>query len=299
LRTDPGSRSPRLPVGLKRFCEELWTVRMGDEPAGHGRVASELLARCHANTLEDYRVFARSTEGGAIEERPGLLLVSIGGRDSLENLAFVLSPPDDPGEVLDRALDFFRRHPVPWGVLAFPEAVASMAPALSRSGFLDEGTFPGMVLHPIPDAVPDPPSGFRVERARTLGELERLEHAASRAYEVPYGGADARWLTVPGLSLYIGYFRDEAVAHGALIDSHRVAGVAYIGTVPEQRRRGFAEAMVWRIVSEGRAAGCDAAYLWATPLGRTVYAKMGFRRVVDYRIWSAPGFPLPTSIRRH
>jgi|GEM_PF-1684749 len=261
-------------------------------------VAPELLVRCHANTLEDYRVFARSTEGGALEESPGRLFASLNSLDSLENLAFALEPPDDPREFLDRATDFYRRHPAPWAVLAFPGAVEALDPVLSAAGFLDEGTFPGMVLYPIPAERPAPPLELRIERACTLRELRDLEGAASRAYGVPYGEPDPRWLTVPGVALYVGYFQEEPVAHGALIVSQSVAGVAYIGTVPECRRRGFAEAVVWRIVSEGRAAGCDAAYLWATPLGRTVYERMGFRTVVDYRIWSAPGFPLPGSIRR-
>jgi GNAT superfamily N-acetyltransferase len=268
-------------------------------PEGTRRlVAPKLLARCHANTLEDYRVFARSTDGGAIEEFPGLLLVCTGGENSLENLAIVTERPTDPTYVLGRALTFFRTHRRPWSLLAFPEAVDAMRPVLSDASFRDEGEFPGMVLAPIPDRAPAPPDGFRVHRADTLEELDRLEHVASRAYDSPFGGADVRWLSHPGVSLYLGYYHEEPVANGALIVAHGVAGVAYIGTVPRYRRRGFAEAVVWRIVQDGRAAGCEAAYLWATPLGRTVYARMGFDEVVDYRIWSAPGSPLPSSIRR-
>jgi GNAT superfamily N-acetyltransferase len=277
-----------------------WPVRdtgMSSERWRRG-VAPELLARCHANTLEDYRVFARSTEGGSIEESPGVLLVCTGGADSLENLAIVTEPPTEPRQVLERARSFFRRHPSPWAVLAFPEAVESMQPVLSKAAFQDEGTFPGMLMEPIPARIPTPPDGFRVVRAETLEELARLEHAASQAYGVPYGEPDPRWLHYPGVSLYVGYYRDEPVAHGALIVAHGVAGVAYIGTVPQHRRRGFAENLVWRILHDGRARGCDAGYLWATPLGRTVYAKMGFVEVVDYRIWSAPGSPLPKTIRR-
>lgn len=261
-------------------------------------VAPELLARCHANTLEDYRVFARSTEGGAIEEFPGVLLVCTSGEDSLENLAIVTEPPTEPKHVLERARSFFQSRRRPWSFLAFPGAAEPMQPALSNASFQDEGTFPGMLLRPLPVRTPAPPDGFRVERAETLEELDRLERTASQAYGVPYGRPDPRWLRQPGLALYLGYVHDVPVAHGALIVAHGVAGVAYIGTVPEHRRRGFAEAIVWRIVSDGRAHGCDAAYLWATPLGRTVYARMGFEEVVEYRIWSAPGSPLPSGIRR-
>jgi len=150
-------------------------------------VSPELLARCHANTLEDYRVFARSTEGGGIEEYPGVLLVCTGGRDSLENLAIVTEPPIEPQQVLDRAVSFFGRHRCPWAVLVFPEAVTSMQRVLSLASFQDEGEFPGMVITPIAARTPAPPDGYRVVRAQTLDELARLEHVASKAYGVPYG----------------------------------------------------------------------------------------------------------------
>jgi GNAT superfamily N-acetyltransferase len=264
-----------------------------------GRVLpSELVARCHANALEDYRVFGRSSDDGAIAERPGLVLVSTSSEDSLENVAFVTEPPKDPGAVLERAKRFFEATGRPWCFLLFPETRKTMRATLSGAGFLDEGRFPGMLLRPIPGAAPPVPEGLRIEKADTMAHLEALEHAAARAYGVPYTGPDPRWLRHPGLSLFVGYHRDEPVVHGLLVEAHGIAGVGYIGTVPEWRRRGFAEAIVWRIVSEGRDHGCDAAYLWATPAGHNIYAKMGFERILDYEIWSAPGTPLPAAIRR-
>ncbi len=268
-------------------------------PVARGRVLpADLVARCHANALEDYRAFGRASSGGAIEERPGLVLVCTNSEVSLENAAFVTEPPDDPKGLLDRARTFFESRLSPWCVILFPEAKEKMQPFLSSRSFTDEGRFPGMLLRPIPSRTPAAPDGLRIEKADTIEQLEALEHAASRAYGVPYTGPDPRWLRNPGVSLYVGYHDEEPVVHGLLVEAHGIAGVAYIGTVPEWRRHGFAAAIVWRIVSDGREHGCDAAYLWATPLGHNVYAKMGFERILDYHIWSAPGHPLPPSVRR-
>jgi N-acetylglutamate synthase-like GNAT family acetyltransferase len=97
--------------------------------------------------------------------------------------------------------------------------------------------------------------------------------------------------------MYLGYDGEEPVSLAALIVAHRIGGIAYVGTVPEARRRGFAEGVVWRAIADARQFSCDAAYLWATPMGRAVYEGMGFRRILDYRIWSAPHSPLPAAIR--
>jgi len=262
------------------------------------QLPSELIARCHANALEDYRAFGRASAGGAIEERPGLVLVSTNSEDSLENAAFVAEPPDDPKELLETARTFFGARRRPWCMILFPEVREPMRPFLEAAGFFDEGRFPGMLMRPIPNEAPPLPAGLRIEKAETMEQLEDLERAAAQAYGVAYTGPDPRWLASPSISLYVGYLREKPVVHGLLVAAHGIAGVGYIGTEPEWRRHGFAEAIVWRIVSDGRAMGCDAAYLWATPLGHNVYAKMGFERILDYEIWSAPGSPLPASVRR-
>jgi GNAT superfamily N-acetyltransferase len=261
------------------------------------RLPAELVARCHANAIEDYRAFARTTEGGEIHEGPGRVFISTSGVNSLENPAFFTATPDDPATALREARAFFDGHGVPWSAILLPEVREAMAPSLAGAGFRDEGKFPGMILRPIPDEAVRLPDGLTVERVENEEQLDALEHAAALAYDTPYGGGDPRWLDYPGLSLYLGSWKGKPVAHGVLVAAFGIAGVAYIGTVPDARHRGFAQAIVRTIVAEGRSHGCDAAYLWATPIGRAVYAKMGFERILDYEIWSAPGFPLPSAIR--
>jgi GNAT superfamily N-acetyltransferase len=262
------------------------------------RLPPQLIARCHAAALEDYRLFARYTDGGAIEEDPGSLFVNLDSVDTMENVAFFLDPPSDPVEAFNRAEAFFHRHGRPWCALLFPEAQRAMRPVLAKQGFLDEGKFPGMLRRGPPSATPPAPEGLRIKRADSLNHLEDIQRAASRSYGIPYEPPDPRWLRAPGLSLYVGYLGRRPVVHGALIAAYKVAGVAFVGTVPEGRHRGFARALVGRILSDGASEGCDVAYLWSTPMGFGVYASMGFERILDYEIWSSPGAPLPPAIRR-
>jgi len=256
----------------------------------------ELLARCHANALEDYRAFAEAAVRADIEEEPGSLFVNLDSRDSIENVAFFTETPD-PVRALDRAEAFFRRNPRPWSVILHPGAQPAMRLPLAARGFRDEGKFPGMLLDPIPEEAVAPPDGLRIVPVETLEQLEDLQRAAAEAYGVPYEAPEKGWLSARGLTSYVGYFDGTPVVHGILVAAHGIAGVAYVGTAPKGRHRGFARALVSRIVSDGRAKGCDAAYLWATPMGYGVYAGLGFRTILNYEIWSAPGSPLPPAIR--
>ena len=258
---------------------------------------AQRLARCHGNAIEAYRALARSTRNGAIEESWELVLVYTGDSDSLGNPAFVTRSPGDPSAVVRRVTSFFAERRAPWILLSLPEATGSMAPAARAAGLRDEGDFPGMLLDPLPRSVPPEPPGFSVRPVVSLAGLEDLQRTGAKAYGSTYSPPDPAWLETPGLTLYVGYHEGQPVATGALIVAQRIAGIAYIGTAPEFRRRGFAEAIVRRAAHEGRTRGCEAAYLWSTPSGRGVYERLGFRRILDYHLWSAPHSPLTSAVR--
>jgi GNAT superfamily N-acetyltransferase len=267
-------------------------------PVAHGLAAwDELLARCHENSIEAYRVFARTTPGGIIEEREGLVLTDCLATDSMGNVAVVTTPTADPGRVIAEAEAFFAPHRRPWILFVLPDAVPSLERAAHEGGLRDEGWFPGLLLDPIPEMAPPLPEGVEVRRVDNVEELQVFERAASRAYEVESGPVYRGWLAYPGFSFHLAYYRGEPVATATLVASHGIAGIVYVGTVPEARGRGFGRAAVWAAVQAGRAAGLRASALWATPMGRPMYERMGFRPVTQYRIWSPPGSPLPRAFR--
>ncbi len=47
-------------------------------------------------------------------------------------------------------------------------------------------------------------------------------------------------------------------------------------------------AMTARVAADGVAAGCDVAILQASDMGRPVYERMGYRRVVQYMGYVEP-----------
>jgi GNAT superfamily N-acetyltransferase len=68
-------------------------------------------------------------------------------------------------------------------------------------------------------------------------------------------------------------------ALGSLMVLDGVGLVDHIVTMPFARGRGYADAIVRRIVAEARAAGVDALVLLADPDGgaRRIYERIGFR----------------------
>ncbi|MCI4353581.1 MAG: GNAT family N-acetyltransferase [Thermoplasmata archaeon] len=256
-------------------------------------MSSPLIARCHENSVEAYRVFARTTPGGIIVERSGLVLVNAQASDSMGNLAIVTAPATDGASVIAEAEAFFARDPRPWALFAFPEAIRSLERAARDRGLRDEGRFAGLALDPLPREVPPVPDGVEVRRVGTVAELQTFERTASAAYEVPSGPVHASWLRYPGFSFHLAYRRGEPVATATLVVSHGIAGIVYVGTVPAARGQGLGRAVVWAAIAAGREQGCRTSALWASPQGRPMYEKMGFRPITEYGIWTPPEYPLP------
>ena len=98
-----------------------------------------------------------------------------------------------------------------------------------------------------------------------------------------------RLMEHPRWRSYLGYDADgRAVACSALLVTGDIAGVHFVGTLPEHRRRGYGEAMTRHAVQEGAGAGCTLAVLQASEMGRPVYQRMGFQATVGYKTFVLP-----------
>jgi hypothetical protein len=87
------------------------------------------------------------------------------------------------------------------------------------------------------------------------------------------------------IALYTGYVDGTAVSSsfGYIVDS--IVNIFDVVTLSGHRRRGYGAAMTMRAAIDGFKAGCDFAFLEATPMGFPVYRRLGFEAIFDYRLW--------------
>jgi RimJ/RimL family protein N-acetyltransferase len=113
-----------------------------------------------------------------------------------------------------------------------------------------------------------------------------FSHLSSESYDegMPYG-------------FYVGYRGKTPVVTGVSVISEQVAGIYYIITTPEERRKGYATEMMEHLLLFANADECHTAVLQASEAGRHVYAKMGFRECGKFQEFcpkeyfsSTPGF---------
>ncbi len=164
------------------------------------------------------------------------------------------------------------------------------------AGFTSGGSEPGMAVRIseliAPSAVPD-------SRSLRVGDDEGLatwEATLGRGFGE--GEKEARWVA----SVYRS--SSTATRGGTTWDcstvcrSRRprsylgagVAGVYFVMTVPEARRRGIGAAITYAVLREAEAVA-EYGVLGSSPAGRSVYARLGFREycTIELYEWTPTG----------
>jgi len=122
-------------------------------------------------------------------------------------------------------------------------------------------------------------------------------------------GGDALALSaIDGLeAVQIDELRDPALMHYYVTANNRpatygrsahydsgIAWVSHVHTAPQYRRRGYAAALMERILADSVQAGVAQSMLLATSLAHSLYARLGYTDLADVAILYAP----PALLRR-
>jgi GNAT superfamily N-acetyltransferase len=88
---------------------------------------------------------------------------------------------------------------------------------------------------------------------------------------------------------YVALIDGEPVASSLAFFDAGIAGIYYVSTVPEQRRRGLGAVITATALIEARRRECTAAILHATEMGYPVCRRLGFEEVcaieMHLRLW--------------
>ncbi|HET7743329.1 MAG TPA: GNAT family N-acetyltransferase [Gaiellaceae bacterium] len=248
------------------------------------RSEQELVALAHASFCACFQKLAEHSPDGAIHESDGVFAFATGIRFSLFNGCIVTEQVAT--RKVDDALEWVEERGSPYRLWIVDELVAGFGDAPAQHGLeLQPDPYPGMVLHPVPEA-PPPAAGVEIEEAapetaRQVAVESGMPHAiAEQLYARSF--ADD-----PDVQLFAGRLEGRPVGTSVSIQGGGASGVVAVGTLPNARRRGVGTAVSWAAVDAGRRRGLDTVVLQASPMGLPVYEAMGFRTVVTYADFAA------------
>ncbi len=254
---------------------------------------ADLAAREHANLVTAFVVVANMA-GGVARRTDGVAALLSGLPVPGFNLVLAEDASASP-EALAGAVALARERGAPFAVDLRVGTDDRFVPLMAELGLVPcapEPWAPGMALHPVPAGPPATRPGHEIREIVDRAGIRDHVRIATEAFgihaDVMSAIVNSTSVHLPCLTVYVGYADGEAVSAGLGVRSGRTIGVYNVAVAEGARRRGYGEAMTRRIAADGVAGGCDVAVLQATPMGRPLYERLGYRQVVSYMGYVEP-----------
>lgn len=251
-----------------------------------------------ANLVEAMCFFGRALQNSEIVRLPGVCLISCGLNYAAFNAA-VLSEPigwdfNEARRRIELPVEHYQKGDLRWTYwlcegLVDPRLGRGMRGLFERFGLSPLTDPPGMFADRLfaPKRKLPALTVKRVEDEWTRRDFSRL---TSVAFEIPPAICDQIYST-PGpwegsFEGYVGYIGNTAITTTATVITSGVVGVYSVGTLPQCRRRGYAEATMreaLRLAHE--RTGIEATVLQSTPSGVSLYERMGYRKHTKFHVY--------------
>jgi hypothetical protein len=249
-----------------------------------------LLRAMDFNCWEMYRDNVRQARGGELFETPSYYL-GYAPRGTLFHNLVMLRGRVDVDAVFADIRRFYGERAAPYTIWLRAHADPDTEAALRARGFAQFTAMPGMALLADPGTA-CAPNGLTIRAvADDIGRADfaRVSGAAYATYGAPAEYADDVFASIesvcaPHIQAFLGYRGERAVAGAIVYVTHGVAGIGWVGTLPEERGHGYGEAVTWAAIREGFRRGASLASLQASPMGRPIYERMGFITPTEYRV---------------
>jgi GNAT superfamily N-acetyltransferase len=258
-----------------------------------------------AQAIEDNAaefLLALGRAAGSEERHDPQLRWTIGGSpiDYHNCVVYANLLPEAVDAAIRASVERFRAYGVPGSWHVGPSMrPATIGARLVAHGFSFAGPEPGMAadLHALPDdlAASAPLAIERVADARALdawtdtlgvgfGEGELEARWVGAMYQRIGLGDDRPWRH------YLAHLDGAPVATASLFLGAGVAGIYFVFTVPEARRRGIGAAVTLAALRDARGLGYRIGVLGASEMGYSVYRRLGFREYCTIGIyeWRSP-----------
>jgi GNAT superfamily N-acetyltransferase len=229
-------------------------------------------------------------EGARFERRDGYVLMTF---PTLPIPSFngVWADKDSAAGALHDALAEVETQGIAPSVLARSGETPAVDEAARKLGLTAMERIPGMVANGG-DLDGPAASELEVVRVETADGFARALALAAEGFGLPADFlAPLYMLEVTGLDgfeVYLGRVKGREVTTAASYVVDGDVGIFNVATPSEYRGRGYGAAITGHAVREGFAAGADLAYLQSSPIGASVYRRLGFREVVTYLLHTRP-----------
>lgn len=255
-----------------------------------------------SNLRHAMHFYARSTPQGELRQYPGVDIVSCGLNYPVFNSALLSTHvPGHDGDLPARlaiASSFFRALRHGWSYWLCHDMLDSHAQKClletCQSYSMEQVlTAPGMHATRLAPPTRKLPA-LDVRQVNDASSRLTFAHLVSTIFDLPFPmtldiyGREAVW--AGEYWGFIGYASDRPAAIAMMNLTNDCFGYYSVGTIPELRRRGLAEALMRRAYGMvSKETGLSSCVLQSSTAGRRLYEQMGFREVTRFSVFRSVG----------
>ena len=214
------------------------------------------------------------------------------------NTIVVANPIQDEADLeakIKLARDYADKHSNPWWLAIcedwLPETIRLQVPEiLSRYGLVPLINLTGMAADRLLPPLKTIPTLDCVS-VNNLETRKALIHINAIGFEVPSEPwselfeIDKFWDKTVFAS--VGYVGDKAVSSAIVLLLDNQFDVAFVATLPEYRKQGYAETVIRHCLAQAQEyGGTGTTVLHASPAGTSLYQKMGYHAVTHFQTYT-------------
>lgn len=248
-----------------------------------------LAEREHRAYLNSFEVIAESVPNGSVTRFGEAFAVVTYSPMSLFNHVLIEGPTARVDD-LDSAIAAIEQTGLPFMVSLRVGRDEHLAALVRSADFTpSDHVLPGMALHPLPERHPGADLEIRSD-IEAHGDHCRV---ASKGFGIPIEHVEL--MMTPEMArrddvrFYTGYVDGQPVASSLGLLHERSITVFNVTTVPDDRGKGYGATLSMEAVFDGKERGCDVAFLQSTPMGLSLYQRLGFETIVEYDQWVRSG----------
>lgn len=221
---------------------------------------------------------------GAVTQSAGGVTISYSGDTRLTgaNHLWLHAPNVLTARVLDAAARFFRPFHASWSVVYTDSYMPYAADLLDDLHFHVRWHSALMVLDHPPARLRAHPVA-RAIRVRTAAHVMDLRRVMTDSFGTDDSVNDrvARLdhLDAPDIAHYLIYEGSEPAACATVAMQNGIGGIWNVGTRYPFRRQRYATTIMLALLDDLRMCGCPASMLMASPAGRPLYERLGYRQI--------------------
>ncbi len=247
------------------------------------------LARLDDALCAMYAAIARTTPGGWVAEDDGLLCCGSPRGNVATNMSIVTGAPRPEAVRVAADARFGER---PYSVWTRAHADRRLEAALADVGYVELDRQPAMAFvrgTPAPDVRPDVVlRDVRDDAGRAA--CATIMARAFAVYGLPEESTAAHFATLDAVTgddrwAVLACADGRAVAGAVAYLADGVAGIGWVGTLPEAAGRGYGGAVTAAVVREALARGANLVVLQASVMGAPLYERLGFTIETDYGVF--------------